>query len=190
MADHGSHMFDLAHLCLGDIAQVSAHVASYTLHPGPDGNPMQSANDTAACLAEFASGGQGTFLLSSVAYLADWEVEQTVTIYGEAGTLHGRMLSGSPDKALALYGARIGGAPFQEIPIPDRYTLGMPAGPFIPAMLQLITTQPVGPRLFVDSIIAGQTMSPSFFDGYKAQVAIDAALDAQRFCKWVRLDYA
>ena len=37
LADHGSHMFDLARLYLGEISQVTAHIASHTTHSGSDG---------------------------------------------------------------------------------------------------------------------------------------------------------
>ncbi len=185
MADHGSHMLDLARLFLGDITRVNAHLANNVSHVDAAGTPVPSANDTASGLIEFASGAQGTFVLSSVAYLADWDWEQTVTIYGESGTLQTRVVAGSPDKVLALYGAHVGSEAYGEITVPDSYRMGMPPGPFLPTMLHIISAQPVGPRLFVDSILSGQPGSPTFYDGYRAQLVIDAALESHRLGQWV-----
>jgi predicted dehydrogenase len=186
LADHGSHMFDLARFFLGEIKRVSAHLANNIQHAGPEGGRMESANDTANCLLEFNNGVQATVTLSSVACLGDLEMEQTVTVYGENGTLHMQIQAGNPDKAFALYGARPNET-YQELPVPESFKKGLPSGPFVPVMLEMFRTQSVGPRLFIDGILENKPVAPSFYDGFKAQQVIEAAFQSHKTGWWVEI---
>lgn len=53
--------------------------------------------------------------------------------------------------------------------------------------LGLFAKQSVGSRQFSDAIVADQPISPNFYDGFKAQMVIDAALEAQQCGCWVSL---
>jgi len=46
------------------------------------------------------------------------------------------------------------------------------------------TNQSVGDRLFIDAILADHSTEPSFYDGWKAQQVVDAALVSQREGQW------
>jgi predicted dehydrogenase len=186
LADHGSHMFDLARFFLGEIKQVNAQLSSNIRHAGLEGGWMESANDTANCLLEFTSGAQATVALSSTAYLGDVEWEQTVTVYGENGTLQMQIQAGNPDKAFKLLSARPN-ENYQEISVPESFNKGLPSGPFIPVMLEMFATQSVGPRLFIDSILENKPISPGFYDGFKAQQIIDAAFMSHQTGCWVEI---
>jgi predicted dehydrogenase len=48
-------------------------------------------------------------------------------------------------------------------------------------------TQPVGDRLFVDAILEGRQVSPSFYDGLKAQEVMDIAIRSHEQGVWVSL---
>ncbi len=109
LADHGSHMFDLARFLLGEIRRVSTQLASNIRYAGPEGGWMVTANDTANCLLEFTSETQATVAISSTAYLGHVEWEQTLTVYGETGPLQMQIQAGNPDKAFILLGARSNG---------------------------------------------------------------------------------
>jgi predicted dehydrogenase len=54
-------------------------------------------------------------------------------------------------------------------------------------MLAPFHDQPIGPRLFVDAIVEDRAVSPSFYEGLKAQEVIDAAFEAYRRGCWVTL---
>lgn len=43
----------------------------------------------------------------------------------------------------------------------------------------------MGSRSFVDAIMTGQTIAPSFYDGWQVQRVIDAALAAHERGGWV-----
>ncbi|HRW07988.1 MAG TPA: hypothetical protein P5121_22960, partial [Caldilineaceae bacterium] len=82
-----------------------------------------------------------------------------------------------------------GDDPMQPIPIPEQYFAGIDRSqPFITQFASMFIHQPIGCRLFTDAILEGQPVTPSFYDGWKAQQAIDAALDADRTERWVALD--
>ena len=46
-------------------------------------------------------------------------------------------------------------------------------------------TQPVGDRAFLEAIVNGTRVTPSFYDGWKAQQVVDAALEGHRRA-WLR----
>jgi len=52
---------------------------------------------------------------------------------------------------------------------------------------ELFATQSLGPRLFIDSILANQPVSPSFYDGMRTQQVIDAAIESHRSGQWITL---
>ncbi len=51
----------------------------------------------------------------------------------------------------------------------------------------MFLTQPVGDRLFIDAILQGRQVSPSFYDGLKAQEVMDAAIRSHAQGVWVSL---
>lgn len=55
------------------------------------------------------------------------------------------------------------------------------------AMLAPFHNQSIGPRLFVDAIVENRAVSPSFYEGLKAQEVIDAAFESHRRGGWVTL---
>jgi hypothetical protein len=55
------------------------------------------------------------------------------------------------------------------------------------AMLAPFHNQSIGPRLFIDAIVEKRAVSPSFYEGLKAQEVIDAAFESHRRGCWVTL---
>ena len=53
--------------------------------------------------------------------------------------------------------------------------------------MELLTKQPLGDRLFVDSIYNDEPAKPDFYDCLKAQRVVDAAFEADRTGKWVSI---
>ena len=62
-----------------------------------------------------------------------------------------------------------------------------PAEHEMKVMLAPFLDQPIGARLFVDAIKEDRPVSPSFYDGLKAQEVIDAAFESHRSECWVSL---
>ena len=69
----------------------------------------------------------------------------------------------------------------QEVPLPDEPTSELdPSKSFRQQMGRVLVEQPVGNRLFVDAILEDLPAAPSFYDGWKAQQVIDAAIESHR----------
>ncbi len=187
LGDLGSHMIDLARWYLGDIAQVSAHMAAFVDRPGPDGESLDAANDAAVLAVEFANGAHGTIQVSAVAYTGEREMEQQIILHGEAGTLEVTVCSEGAEAGAQIRGARHD-EPFQILQVPDQLWDGVDrTESFFSQLGNLFLTQPVGGRLFVDAILENRPVAPSFFDGLKAQEVIDAALESHQSGRWVGL---
>jgi len=172
LADLGSHMIDLAHWLVGDIRRVCAHLS---VNVARDGTP-EPANDAAALLLEFASGLQGVVHVSAVAHTgASGHIQQT-RLHGAAGTLEAE-----PHRSTTLLrGVRQGDVRAQSLATPPALWAG--ARPDIP--YDVFMRGSAGPRQFVDAILHDRSITPSFYDGWKAQRVIDAALQSFRTGAW------
>jgi predicted dehydrogenase len=178
-------MIDLARYLVGDIARVNARLATHALRNGPDGRPRYGACDTATLLIKFLYGGQGTIELSAVARTHDPALEHAVVLHGDAGSLTATfgLFTAPPKVQLAT-----GDNSFQELVIPDEYLLGLdPAQPVGPQMGALFSQPGMGGRSFVDAIVSGQTVAPSFYEGWQAQRVIDAAIVSHKQGGWVEV---
>lgn len=111
LADLGAHMIDFARWQVGEIARVSAQMATLVERPGPEGHPLDPAND-AALLLQFENGAQGVIQVSAVAHVAERDQEQHVVLHGAAGTL---------EAAVTMTMAELRGAPRRG---PDRNAAG------------------------------------------------------------------
>ncbi|MCB0123092.1 MAG: hypothetical protein KDE58_12645, partial [Caldilineaceae bacterium] len=185
LGDYGSHMIDLARYLIGDIGRVHARLTTHAPHNGPDGRPLYGACDAATLLLEFRYGGQGTIELSAVARTHDPALEHTVVLHGEGGSLTANfgLFTAAPRVQLAG-----GDGGFQALTIPDEYLLGLDAAqPVGPQMGLLFSQTGMGSRSFVDAIVNGQTVAPSFYDGWQTQRVLDAALAAHERGRWTEV---
>jgi UDP-N-acetylglucosamine 3-dehydrogenase len=80
MGDLASHMIDLARQLLGDITAVQARLTTHVDKPGADGQPMDTANDSAQLLVEFSTGARGTIIANAIAYTGIRLQEQHATL--------------------------------------------------------------------------------------------------------------
>jgi predicted dehydrogenase len=190
LGDLGVHAIDLARWLVGDITRVSAQLGIHVDRPGPDGGPLEPANDSALLLAEFANGAQGVIQASGMAHVADRVWEQRVCLYGEAGSLEIEVPYMGRDAGPVIRVARSQDQHFQMLSVPESY--GAPVSPSdadpFAVLTQVFTRQQAGWRLFIDSILENRPASPSFYDGYKAQQVIDAALEANRTGHGIRIE--
>lgn len=175
LADLGSHLFDLVHWWLGPVTHVSADLHSFgTRHSA--GRAV--ANDSATVSLRLASGAHGTVHLSSIAQLDDDTPGQEFTLFGSEGTLEGRLSRTRSE--IRLVTADEG---WHAVPIPERLFGGAP--PDQP--LKVFTSGSAGPRAWIDAILDGRSVAPSFEDGWRAQRVIDAALESGRARCWIEV---
>jgi len=184
----GSHMIDLARWYVGDTARVSAHVGVFVDRPGPEGGPLDPANDSAALLLQFENGAQGMIHVSAVAHTADRNAEQYVALHGEAGTIEVDTVLGGAEECVLISGARSDQGRFETLPVPDDLWVDVDRSDIWSSLFPgVFLRQSVGDRLFVDAILEGRPPSPSFYDGLKAQEVIDAAIESHHSGTWVSL---
>jgi predicted dehydrogenase len=178
-------MIDLARWLVGDIARVSAHLGVYVDRPGPQGQTLDPANDAAVLAVEFANGAQGVIQVSAVAHTGDREFGQHVALHGQSGTLE--------VEAYFLLGAEVRGVrdsekQFQKLAVPDELWGDVDRNqPLIMQVMEAFTQQPIGDRLFIDAILDDRQVTPSFYDGLKAQEVVDAAMRSHQEGCWVSI---
>jgi predicted dehydrogenase len=85
-----------------------------------------------------------------------------------------------PEAQVTLRGARHDEEQFQIMPIPEAYLQGVAQGAILPVFEQHL----VGPRLFVDAILNDYMPTPNFYDGYKVQQVMDAAIQSHASGCW------
>ncbi len=182
LGDLGSHAIDLARWYMGEVVRVSAHLATFVARAGPPGAAFDPANDTASLLLEFKNGAQGTLHVSAAAHVGERGGEQAVRLYGEGGTLEAdASFEGYEVRAL-----RDGEEHFQTLTVPDPLWEGANRSrPLFDQVLAMHQSQSIGCRAFVDAILEGRPASPSFYDGWKAQQVIEAALESHASGRWV-----
>lgn len=174
----GSHMIDLARWYLGEIDSVNASLATVGIHPGPDGGTWKPTHDSAMVTATFENGGHASFHLSTVNLAGQGlrHVGQVITLQGYDGTLESWTKWPGTDAESELLGMRDGDKEAERVAIPTELWGEASPNDF----RDLFATESVGPRLFVDGIVNDVPISPNFYDGYKVQQVIEAALESQR----------
>jgi predicted dehydrogenase len=181
VGDIGSHMIDLALWYLGDAAGVSARLTSFVGRVDSQGQRVETTNDAAALTLAFQNGAQATLQLSSVVHVGDRGQEQHIVLSGEDGTL---------EIYHTFRHAEVRGARSDERHFTQLFSCDYPSVADeheMTGMLAPFHDQPIGPRLFIDAIVENRAVSPSFFDGLKAQEVIDAAFESDRRGGWVAL---
>jgi predicted dehydrogenase len=185
LGDLGSHMIDLARWFVGDIARVSAHLGVYVDRPGPQGQALDPANDAALLVVEFANGAQGVIQLSAVAHTGDRLQEQHIVLHGQSGTLE---IDAYYLLGVELRGIREGEKSFRELVVPDEMWGDVNRDqPLIAQAMEAFLRQPIGDRLFIDAILDDCQVTPSFYDGLKAQEVVDAAMRSHQEGCWVSI---
>ncbi|HUX87401.1 MAG TPA: Gfo/Idh/MocA family oxidoreductase, partial [Chloroflexota bacterium] len=179
LGDLGSHLIDLARHYVGEVSRVSADLATHIERQGPNGAPLNPANDSAMLLLHFANGAQGSLQCSAVAHVAEHEIVQQVQLQGELGTLAMHYSS----RETSVVGARHDEARLRPLPIPNSYWGDARRD----RPLDVFRSEPVGDRLFIEAIVEDRPIVPSFQDGAMVQAIIEAALESDRLGHWVEV---
>jgi len=185
LGDLGSHAIDFARRYVGDIARVSGRLATFVERPGPDGQTLDAANDTALLAVEFTNGAHGSIHVSAMTHFGDREGDTSLALYGEGGSLELVFTFAGAE----LRGLRQGEEAWQTLEVPDALwhdadrTL-----PFIEQVFDLFKKQSVADRLFIDAILEDPLMDSTFYDGWKAQQVIDAAIASHEQGRWITVE--
>lgn len=179
LADLGSHMIDLARWYVGEIARVNCNLATFYERQGVEDKALDPANDSAMLTLQFANGAQGTIYVSAVSHVAERAVQYHVSLHGEAGTLEADFSFAGVD----IRGVRSSDEKFQSLTVPDRLRGDADKG----SRLDVFVKQPTGDREFIHAILDDRPISPNFYDGWKAQQVIDAAIESNQNGCWVSI---
>ena len=174
LGDLGSHIFDMSRWFVGDITRVNARLATVVARKGSGDEPLLAANDLVSLTVEFENGAQGILQVSAVSQLGH---ELHVALDGTEGSLLLDYGAGGS----TIQGLRAGDTKFQILPLPAaEWGAANPAEPF-----EIFLKESAGPRAFIDAILAGRPATPTFYDGWRAQCVIDAAIESDRAGCWV-----
>jgi predicted dehydrogenase len=177
-------MIDTARWLVGDMARISAQLGIFVDRLGANGGRVSPANDSAFLLTEFTNGAQGMIHASAVAHVADRGFQEQVKLYGEAGSLEIDFSYGGAEAGAVIRGARNQDERFQTLETPASYWGEVSrSDPF-----EIFNQQSAGCRAFIDAILGDQPATPTFYDGYKAQQVMDAAIEAHRAGHWVTIE--
>lgn len=183
LADMGSHMIDMAIWLLGDIVRASALNGAFVDVPDINQMKITPSNNSAFLLVEIAGGTHGSIFCTRLAHLADRFMQQEIKLYGQDGSLELNVIYEGPNAGAMLLGARNEENRFNLLPLPEKY------GKFEPPFdwTEIMTQPGVGCRSWVDAILEDRPAYPTFYDGYKTQQVIEAALVSDQTGQWVRI---
>jgi len=184
ISDLGAHMIDFARWYVGDVHRVSAQLSSFIERPGVDGRPAEPVNDAAVVTLEHEGGAQSVIQVSAMTHRADRVVDINILLHGANGSLEAEHIFYGSAAGAKVLGSRQDEEVFEPLAVPDELLAGLESGD----PMEPFVKQAAGPRLFVDAILEGQPVSPSFYDGYKVQEVIDAALESDRTGRRVSLE--
>lgn len=175
----GVHMIDQARWYLGDIKTVQASIHSFVKRSDEEGNEMGNpASDSAIYLLEFQNGAHATIHVSTVNQVSKELIHagQFISLQGQDGTIESRAGLWSSNPISEIVGYKRGADKAETLEAPDSYF-----GSGGRENLFDFNNKPiVGPRLFVDAILNDRPLQPNFYDGYKSQQVIQAALESSK----------
>ncbi len=183
MGDMGVHTIDLIRWHFGEFARVAAHAG--IAHPSRQapGDRPTDAEDFCSVIGELTSGGLVTITVSRAAHGGN---DQTLEAYGTAGALRYRVARDMKRWYLGSLEAASGNGGFE----PVKLKAGLPRSAGEGEQLEVIGKALIAPlvKRFLKAMAKGQSPSPSFEDGLRAQAVLDAVLKAQRDGGWVRVE--
>lgn len=181
MGDIGVHLIDLLRWNLGEIVSLSARTGiAYPNRTAPGAKGPADADDHCALTLEFASGAIVTADISRVAHGMN---EHSLKVFGARGALTYRLARSEPrwfDGQLRATAG--GGAPLSLVDTPSKE---ISAGTTDP--MEIMGGTLIAPLVatLLDGIRNGKAPSPSFEDGLRAQIVLEAIVDSNARRAWV-----
>jgi predicted dehydrogenase len=174
MGDMGVHLIDLACWNFGEFKRLTAQAGmAHPTRTMPGGEKSADAEDYCAVTGELASGAQVTLTASRAAYGVN---EQTLEAYGTEGALLYRLDREAPRwwRGELRHGGK--GASSAPVKVPA----GLPRSAGEGDAMEVVGKTTIAPlvKRFLAAARKGQSPSPSFEDGLRAQVVLDAVLDS------------
>lgn len=181
MGDMGVHVVDLVRWNFGEFARLSAHSGvAYPSRTVPGGGRPQDAEDFCSIVGELASGAEVTVAVSRT---ARGLTEQTLEVFGSAGALAYRYARDSKSGFRGEVRAASGDGLLQ----PVKVAAGVPRTAGEGDALEVTGKTTIAPLVtrMLAAIRKGESPSPSFEDGYRAQLVLDAARASAQGKEWV-----
>jgi predicted dehydrogenase len=187
MGDMGVHLIDMVRWHFGEFARVSAQAGvAWASRTVPGGGRAADAEDFCSMMGELQSGGQVTLTVSRAARGAN---EVSLEAYGSQGAVVYRL---DREKAKWYVGElRAAGVSGTLQPVPVKAGLPRSAGEGDPMEVTGKTTIAPLVKRFLDGVREGAgagSPSPSFEDGLRAQLVLDAALKSFHEGGWQRVE--
>jgi predicted dehydrogenase len=176
-------MIDFARWYVGDVRRVSAHLSSFVERQDVEGRPAEPVNDAAVVTLEHKGGTQSIIQASAMTHRADRVVDINILLHGANGSLEAEHIIFGSAAGAKILGSRHDEEVFEQLAIPDELLSGLETGD----PMEPFVKKAAGPRLFIDAIMEDRPVSPSFYDGYKVQEVIEAALESDSSGCWVSL---
>jgi len=181
LGDMLSHRIDFAHLLVGPMHRLVAHLKR--VHPLRGGAPSD-LDDWVAVLADFHNGATGVLESSKLASGRNesWRSLDSVEINGSERSFV--FITGQWNQ---LQTGRAGGPGLEAIPVPEEFWC-WPGSPRDPRVGDpLVTFRYDQAWEFVDAIRQQRPCVPDFFDGARAQAVMDAAVRSAEAGQWIEL---
>lgn len=179
IGDLGSHWIHLARWLLDDTeTSISALASNFVERgPRPNGTPYDQTEDSVAMTIRYASGAYGMLQTSAVC----WEgtpFGQThhYEIHGDKGTLYATCDWDTVQKVEGLRRGDSNGR--QELPIPDDIWDGVRRDTVHNTYKDVFRTTSAMTRQWIDAIVLGAPVEPSFDEGLAVQRVLDAAVES------------
>ena len=172
LGDIGAHILDLAEWVTGQhIRSVVADLETFVEErPRSEGGTGKvDVDDAVSVLARFEGGAMGTF--TSSRYVPGQGMDQRLEVYGDKGAL---IMDFSDQQNIRVSSGRMAREnQMVQLPVPSRFATTPER-----YLGQNVTN-------FINAILAGEQMSPSFAEGLHNQALIDAVVASAETRVWV-----
>jgi len=187
----GRRDFPLSALGREQAARAAAFVAQHAPFAAVYASPLKRAFETASIVAAHGVRPEPVvdddlpeIAAGAVREIGARGLDLQIALYGDAGSLElDWTLAGSDLRAL-----RRGESEWRVRDIPVELSgVGEHPPPLDHPALGPFVNLSAGPRLFVDSIIEDRLATPNFYDGWKSQQVIDAAIASYEQGRWINI---
>jgi predicted dehydrogenase len=174
MGDMGVHVIDLIRWSFGEFKQLTAQGGiAYPGRTVPGTSKIVDSEDFCTVTAELASGAHLNMFTSRA---ARGTAEQTLEVYGAAGALQYRLDREKPRWWRGELRAAAKGSGFASVKV----SAGLPRSAGEGDALEVTGKTTIAPlvKRFLAAARKGESPSPSFEDGMRAQAVLDAVLES------------
>lgn len=194
LGDIGSHFLHLAEWLYGEVDAVCAQLGVF-IERAPlnlQGQPYEQADDSAMVMLRFKNGAQGMVHASAIAYERTYADQgygfnqvHEFDFHGSGGTLR-QVIDWDYNQRITT--DRPGDGPERQLLVPDKYWGDKRRDVVIETWQDVFRKEGRMVHEFVHAVANGQPMTPTFDDGARCQLLLDAAIASAENGCWVKLD--